>query len=153
MRKHPVDSLRRCLSKTPKVFIRDSGLVHALLGINTMDELLSHPVVGASWEGHVIESLLAVAPDGMEASYYRSSGGAELDLVLAAPSGQEIAIEIKRSATPKLSKGFFSACEDVQPAQRWLVHGGEASFVLHDDVQALSLDDAMRRLAEPPQSG
>ena len=135
------------LTKSPKVYIRDSGLVHRLLGIANMDALLSHPAVGASWEGHVIESLLAVAPSDMQASFYRSAGGAEIDLILSSPDGQDIAIEIKRSDAPKLAKGFFSACEDVRPSKRWLVHGGSGRFWLQDDVQALSLDHALNELS------
>ena len=76
-----------------------------------MDALLSHPIVGASWEGHVIESLLAVAPDGTQPSFYRSNAGAEIDLLLTWSNGEHWAIEIKRSTTPKVERGFYSACE------------------------------------------
>lgn len=86
------------LVKSPKVYVRDSGVTHALLGLADKEALLGHPVVGHSWEGHVIESLLAVAPDRCEASFYRSSGGAEIDLLLTLPGRRPWAIEIKRPA-------------------------------------------------------
>jgi predicted AAA+ superfamily ATPase len=134
------------LIKAPKIMVRDSGLVHSLLGITDHDALLSHPVVGHSWEAHVIESLLSVAPPTAQASYYRSSAGAEIDLLLSWPNGEHWAIEIKRSTTPKLERGFFSACEDVKPTQKWLVYSGTVPYPLGDDVQVLPLDVAMRKL-------
>src|SRR5690606_11074807 len=94
------------LVKSPKVYVRDAGLVHALLGIGDREALLSHPVAGGSWEGLVIESLIAAAPSGTEASFYRTSAGAEIDLVLTLPGREPWAIEIKRSLAPKLERGF-----------------------------------------------
>jgi predicted AAA+ superfamily ATPase len=136
------------LVKSPKIYIRDSGLLHTLLGIRNMDALLSHPVIGASWEGHVLESLLAVCPANWTSQYYRSAAGAEVDLILTTASGTLLAIEIKRSTSPKLERGFYHACEDLQPAQRWLIHGGTASYPMLHDVQAMPLDVAMQRLAQ-----
>ncbi|MEY2683374.1 MAG: hypothetical protein RJA09_518, partial [Pseudomonadota bacterium] len=101
------------LVKSPKVFVRDSGLVHALLGLPTLDALLSHPVVGASWEGFVLENLLAAAPPGTQAHFYRTSGGAEIDILLALPGGSLWAIEVKRSLNPKVERGFHAACADL----------------------------------------
>ena len=135
------------LVKSHKVYLRDSGLLHSLLGITSMDSLLSHPVVGASWEGHVIESLLAVAPAGIEPSFYRSGAGAEVDLVLTWPNGEHWAIEIKRSTTPKAARGFYSACEDIQPVKKWVIYSGSESYPLQDGIEAIPLDKAMMILA------
>lgn len=135
------------LVKSHKVYIRDSGLLHSLLGITDMDALLSHPVVGASWEGHVIESLLAVAPAGINPSFYRSNAGAEIDLLLTWPNGEHWAIEIKRSTTPKVERGFYSACDDIQPRQKWLIYPGTESYPLSDDIQVMPLHVAMKALA------
>ena len=134
------------LVKSNKVYVRDSGLLHSLLGIADMDALLSHPIVGASWEGHVIESLLAVAPAGTVPSFYRSNAGAEIDLLLSWPNGEHWAIEIKRSTTPKVERGFYSACEDIRPSRKWLIYPGSECYPLGDGVEVMSLHSAMQTL-------
>ena len=141
------------LVKSHKVYIRDSGLLHGLLGISDMDSLLSHPVVGASWEGHVIESLLAVAPPDAMPSFYRSSAGAEIDLLLTWPDGAHWAIEVKRSTTPKVERGFHHACDDIHPAKKWLVYPGVDAYPLHDRIEVLPLHTAMHRLAAGQTNG
>lgn len=127
------------LVKSPKVYVRDSGLVHALLSLGDLNTLLSHPVIGASWEGFVIENLMACAPRGTQAFFYRTSGGAEIDLLLHLPGGDLWAIEIKRSLSPKLERGFHAACEDLNPRQRWVVYPGQESFVLKEGIEAVAL--------------
>lgn len=128
------------LAKTPKTYIRDSGLVHALLGIQTMDELLGHPIVGASWEGMVIENLLAFAPPRTRASFYRTVKGVEVDLVLEMGAKHGTwAIEIKRGTIPKENKGFRLALEDIQPSRAFIVHGGEDRYPKGDNVEAIGL--------------
>ena len=133
------------LVKSPKTYVRDSGIVHALLGLKDRDDVLGHPVAGGSWEGFVIENLLAVAPNGTEPSFYRTSAGAEIDLLLR--FGKELwAIEVKRSSAPALTKGFHHACDDVKPTARFLVYPGNEAFPLRDEVTALPLADLMNRL-------
>ena len=134
------------LVKSNKVYIRDSGLLHSLLGITDMEALLSHPVVGASWEGHVIESLLAVAPADVVPSFYRSNAGAEIDLLLTWPNGEHWAIEIKRSTTPKVERGFYSACEDIRPSRKWLIYPGSECYTVGDGVEVMPLHTAMQAL-------
>lgn len=134
------------LVKSPKVYVRDSGLVHALLGLETPEALLGHPVVGGSWEGFCIENLIAAAPPGSEAYFYRSSGGAELDLVLAMPGGAIWAIEIKRTTTPRVTRGFHIAVEDVGATQRILVYAGDKEVPISDTLRAMPLQIAMARL-------
>jgi uncharacterized protein len=136
------------LVKTPKVYVRDSGLVHALLDIASHEALLSHPVVGASWEGFVIENLLAVAPEVVQAYFYRTSGGAELDLLLSWPGGELWAIEIKRSLSPTLARGFYEACADLKPAQKWVVYPGTETYPMDTDVHAIPLLALCERLSE-----
>jgi uncharacterized protein len=138
------DNAGKRLVKSPKVYVRDSGLVHALLGLSDMNALLGHPVVGASWECFVIENLLnvaGVAGAQIEASYYRSAAGAEIDLLLRWPDGRICAVEVKRSLAPKLERGFYSACEDVQPAARFVVYPGRERYALNADVEAISLQE------------
>lgn len=134
------------LVKSPKVYVRDSGLVHALLGIETRDALLGHPVAGNSWEGMVIESLLAAAPEGTEACFYRTAVGAEIDLVLSIPGKGPWAIEIKRSLTPKLERGFHHACEDVQPDAGFVVYPGAERYPMAGGVEAISLAGLCEKL-------
>lgn len=124
------------LVRSPKVYVRDSGLLHALLAIGTREGLLGHPVVGASWEGFVIENLLAAAPPQTTAHFYRTSGGAEIDLLLAWPDGRLWAIEIKRSLNPRPERGFHAACEDLAPERRFVVYPGTESYPLGEGISA-----------------
>ena len=127
------------LVKSPRVYLRDSGILHALLGIADLEGLLGHPVVGASWEGWVIENLLASATGALTGYFYRTSGGAEIDLLLVFPGGERWAVEVKRSLRPKLERGFHEACADLKPARRFLVYPGTERFPLAADVEALPL--------------
>ena len=128
------------LVKSPKTYIRDSGLVHALLGIERAEELAGHPVVGSSWEGHVIENLLAVCPPRTRASFYRTAAGAEMDLVLELP-GQRApwAIEIKRALAVTLGKGFHNARADIGPERTFVVHAGEDRYPMPDGIEVIGL--------------
>ena len=134
------------LVRSPKVYVRDSGLVHALLGLRDLDAVLGHPVTGGSWEGFVIENLLAAAPSGTSACFYRTAVGAEIDLVLDLPPKERWAIEIKRSSAPVLSKGFYLGCGDIKATRRMVVHAGEDTFGLGDGVEAASLPGALAAL-------
>ncbi len=136
------------LVKAPKVYVRDSGLAHALLGIPNMEFLLAHPVVGSSWENLVIETLLSVAPPGTEWHYYRTATGNGIDLVLQTPSHHLWAIEIKLSSTPKLAKGFHLACADLKPEKRFLVYSGTDRFALDADVEAIGLLELATRVSQ-----
>jgi hypothetical protein len=136
------------LVKSPKVYVRDSGVAHALLGLGSKEDLLGHPVIGQSWEGFVIENLLAVAPERSEASFYRASGGAEIDLVLTLPGRKPWAIEVKRSLDPKPAKGFHSACKDVKPEARFVVYPGAERFAISKEVEAVSLANLAAEIAK-----
>jgi predicted AAA+ superfamily ATPase len=127
------------LVKSPKVYVRDSGIAHALLGIGDKEALLSHPVVGQTWESFVIETLIANAPDGSEAHYYRTSNGTEVDLVLTLPRGELWVVEVKRSSAPKLERGFYSACADLEPKKRFVVYPGTERFSLDDSTDAIGV--------------
>jgi predicted AAA+ superfamily ATPase len=141
-------NVRKRLVKSPKVYIRDSGLVHALLGIEDRESLQAHPVAGGSWEGLAIESLIDAAPSGTDASFFRTAAGAEIDLLLKL-RGQRApwAIEIKRGLAPKIERGFHLACDDVRPARRLVVYGGTERFPLAPGVEAVSLVDLCAELA------
>jgi len=141
------------LVKSPKVYVRDSGVAHALLGLATKEEVLGHPVVGQSWEGFVIENLLTVAPSRSEAFFYRASGGAEIDLVLTLPGRRPWAIEIKRSLDPRPAKGFHSACEDVRPEVRFVVYPGVERFALSKETEAINPYDLAEQIVTDEGAG
>jgi len=127
------------LVRAPKVYVRDSGLTHALLGLADKETVLGHPVAGASWEGMAIESAIGASDEQAEPSFYRTSAGAEIDLVLGWPDGREWAIEVKRTLAPKLERGMRSAIEDIQPERSFVVYPGEDRFRLGDSIEAISL--------------
>ena len=133
------ENVGKRLVNSPKVFVRDSGLLHALLGLGSLEGLLGHPVVGGSWEGFCIEALIAAAPLGTEPFFYRTSAGAELDLVLRLPGGEKWAIEIKRTTAPKVSRGFHLAVEDIKADRRILVYAGDREAPLGDSLRATPL--------------
>lgn len=139
---------RKRLVKSPKVYVRDSGLVHALLGIDGREALLSHPIAGASWEGMVIESLLAAAPDGTEAAFVRTATGDEIDLLLHLPGRRgPWAIEVKHGLTPKLSSGFHVAGAAVKPERGFVVYGGRERYPMAVDVEAVGVGALCAELA------
>ncbi len=122
--------------KSPQIYVRDSGLVYALLGITDREALLAHPVAGARWEDLAIESLLAAAPPGTEAHFFRTAAGAgaEVDLLLTVPGRRKPwAIEVKRGLASKTERGFHLACEAVAPEPRLVVCGGIERFPLAAD--------------------
>lgn len=130
------------LVKSPRVYVRDSGLVHTLLGLGTLEEVLGHPVAGASWEGFVIETMIAAAPEGTQANFYRSAAGAEIDLLLTLPGGALWAIEVKRSLAPTLERGFYQACADLNPQRRIVIYPGSESYPLREGIEVAPLQVA-----------
>lgn len=132
---------KKRLVKSPKVFIRDSGLLHHLLNISTFDDLLGHPVSGASWEGFVIENILNRLPDTWKYSYYRTADLTEIDLILEGPQKQRWAIEIKRSAAPTLTKGFFNGCKDIGATHKFMVYSGTERFPMPESTEAAGVVD------------
>jgi predicted AAA+ superfamily ATPase len=133
--------------KSPKVYVRDSGIVHSLLGIGDYNALSGHPVVGSSWEGFVVENLLAAAPELTIASFYRTSGGAEIDLALEIPGHGLWAIDIKRGLSARPEKGFHNACEDLRPTRRFVVNSGSERFRISEGVEAIGLREMAAQLA------
>lgn len=135
------------LVRSPKVYVRDSGLVHALLGLVDKETVLGHPVAGPSWEGLAIENAIGAAGDRAEPSFYRTSGGAEIDLILSWRDGREWAIEVKRSAAPKLGRGMHSALEDIQPQRSFVVYPGNERYRLGPETEAIGLAELCAEIA------
>jgi predicted AAA+ superfamily ATPase len=135
--------------KAPKIFVRDSGLVHALLGIEDANALAGHPVVGTSWEGFVIENLMAAVPARTNASFYRTAAGAEIDLLLELRGNHGLwAIEIKRGLAPRLERGFHAAREDIKPQRSFVVYAGEERYPIGKDIEAIGVKELTGMLAE-----
>jgi predicted AAA+ superfamily ATPase len=132
--------------RSPKVYVRDSGIVHALLGLRSADDVLGHPVAGASWEGFAIENLLAAVPVGTEPCFYRTAAGAEIDLVLEMGKKERWAVEIKRGSTPSVSRGFHTGCADLKATRRIVVYPGEEAFSLGQNIEAMGLLHAVSEL-------
>ena len=135
------------LIRSPKVYVRDSGLVHALLGLPNLDAVLGHPIAGSSWEGFVMEQLINAAPQA-EASFYRTSNGAEVDLVLTFRNQQTWVIEIKRSSAPTVSRGFYQAATDLGAVRKLLVAPVAQPYPLKDGIEVVDVMTAIRWVTE-----
>ena len=139
------------LIRSPKVYVRDSGLVHALLGLPNLDAVLGHPIAGSSWEGFVMEQLINAAPQA-EASFYRTSNGAEVDLVLSFRNQQTWVIEVKRSSAPTVSRGFYQAATDLGAVRKLLVAPVEQTYPIKDGIQVIDVMTAIRWVTEQDAS-
>jgi len=144
-------NVKKRLVKSPKVYVRDSGLLHALLGIRNHDDLLGHPIAGASWEGFVMESLMAVIPEHTKASFYRTATGVEIDLVLEfGGTTGTWAIEVKRSESAKLERGNHVALDDIQPQKAFVVYPGTDRYPKADGIEAIGLHEMTEELQRLP---
>jgi predicted AAA+ superfamily ATPase len=132
-------NVRKRLIKSPKTYIRDSGIVHTLLRLDDEDSVLGHPVAGMSWEGFVVETLIRAAPDRTQASFYRTATGVEIALVLELPGNRLWAVEIKRSLAPKVEKGLRVALADLGLDKAFLVYPGEERYPKGDGIEAIGL--------------
>jgi len=136
------------LVKSPKVYVRDSGLLHTLLGLPTLDDVLGHPVAGPSWEGHAIEAILAAAPASARAYHYRSAVGHEIDLVLEFSASRRWALAFKKSSAPHVEKGFHIACEALRAERRFLVYPGAEAWPASGGVEVKALLGAVAAVAQ-----
>ena len=143
-----IRNTKKRLIKTPKIYVRDSGLLHTLLGLQNHNELSGHPILGMSWEGFIIEQLLSVAPPRTIASFYSTSAGAEIDLVLEFPNKNELwAIEVKHSLSAVPQKGFYNACDDLKPTHSFVVYSGDEDYPIKTDIKAVSLPSILQLLS------
>ena len=139
-------NLKKRLVKSPKIYLRDSGILHNLLNISDVEALLSHPKVGASWEGFAVENILNQLDNRWNYSYYRTATQNELDLVLETPSGEIWAVELKRSSVAKPARGFFEACRDVNADRRWMITSGNDRYPLTSEVEVIGLGEFLEIL-------
>lgn len=137
------------LIKSPKIYVRDSGVLHTLLGVSDKEALLSNPIVGMSWEGFVIENIMsALEQTEIQTYFYRTSSGNEIDLVLDIPGRGIWAVEVKRTLSPGLSKGLRVACKDIASAKNIIIYPGTETYSVGEKTQVSSLLDFMQELAE-----
>lgn len=139
---------KKRLVKSPKIYLRDSGILHKLLNISNFEDLLGHPVLGASWEGFVIENIIVQLSGKWEYSYYRTITQTEIDLVLEGPDQQIWAIEVKRSSAPKVSKGFYLACDDIKATNKFVIYSGTERYPMSNHTEAIGLTDFLQLLEE-----
>ncbi len=139
-------NVKKRLVKSPRYYVRDSGVLHRLLGIGSYDALLFNPVLGKSWEGFVVENIHSVLPRLAETYFYRTSAGAEIDLVIKMPNAEVWAVEIKHGVAPKLGKHFSNTCDDVGAARKYVVYGGDDEFPVGDNIRMISLQKLMQAL-------
>ena len=139
-------NIKKRLVKTPRIYLRDHGILHSLLQLGSFDQLLGHPVFGSSWEGLVIENLIAVSP-GWEYFFYRTSAGAEIDLVLKF-GNKILAIECKATKSPQPTRGFWNALDDIQPSETWIVAPVEEGFPLKRNIWVLPPEQTIKKLEE-----
>ena len=140
-------NVRKRLVRSPKVYVRDSGLVHTLLGLDDREAALGHPVAGGSWEGFAMENILRAAPDRTLASFYRTAAGAGIDLLLEMPNQGLWAIEIKRGLAPKLERGFHQAREDLKPDRCFVVYSGDERYPRAEGVEVIGLEELCRAVS------
>ena len=140
-------NVRKRLVKAPRIYLRDSGLLHALLGLGSFDALAGHPVVGPSFEGFAIENLVAAAPDLTRTSFFRTAGGAEMDLVLDLPGGERWTVEVKWARSPKTTRGFHFAREVLEPHRSFLLGAGDDRYPIGAGVEVIGLRELASELA------
>lgn len=132
-----ISNTKKRLVKSPKVYIRDSGILHSLLAIENMEDLFANPVYGASYEGYVIENILAELPR-WQSAFYRTSNGAEIDLVISRGE-RVVAIEIKSSTSPKVSRNFYNSITEIAPEQAIVIAPVEDEYPLAQNVMVKPL--------------
>ena len=139
-------NIKKRLVKSPRYYVRDSGILHRLLGIGDYDSLLSNPILGKSWEGFVIENIHSVLPYLAETYFYRTAAGAEIDLVIRMPNAEIWAVEIKHGTAPKVSKHYNQICDDIGATHKFIVYGGDDEFPVSASVRVISLPKIMAKL-------
>lgn len=141
-------NVKKRLIKSPRFYIRDSGILHKLLAIKSYDDLLSHPVVGKSWEGFVIDNILSIIPQHITPYFYRTLAGAEIDLLLDISNKEKWAVEIKNNTAPKIRKGFYQACEELNITRKFVIYGGSERFPMAQNTEAIGIVEFLKEVTK-----
>lgn len=136
-------NVKKRIVKSPKIYIRDSGLLHAILNLGQFEQIQDNPIVGASWEGFVVEQIINMLPENREVYFYRTSSGAELDLIIPDQKKGLIAFEIKYSLSPKPTKGFWNALDDLDCKQAYIIYPGQESYPISENVTVVPIFELM----------
>jgi predicted AAA+ superfamily ATPase len=139
---------KKRLVKSPKIYLRDTGLLHKLLNISSFEDLLGHPALGASWEGFVAENIILQLSDQWRYSYYKTSNQTEIDLVLEGAGNQVWAIKIKRSAAPRISKGFHTAAEEIKATKKFVLYTGSERYPMGNSTEAIGLVELLQLVSQ-----
>ena len=139
---------KKRLVKSPKIYLRDTGLLHRLLNIPDLETLLGHPSIGASWEGFIIENIIITLSDKWQYSYYRTTAQAEIDLILEGPKEEVWAIEIKRASAPKITKGFHSGCRDIKATKKYVIYSGSERFSIAENTEVMGITEFFQLLKQ-----
>ncbi len=139
---------KKRVTKSPRYYVRDSGILHSLLDINAYENLISNPINGKSWEGFVLENILASLPSRIKSYYYRTATGVEIDLLLQFSSEELWAIEIKKGLAPKIKPGFYSACIDLNVTKKFVVYSGDEKFSIANNTTVISLEKMLKELEQ-----
>ncbi len=139
---------KKRLVKSPKIYIRDSGILHKLLNISSLESLFSNPTSGASWEGFVAENIINQLSDKWQYSYYRTTSQSEIDLVLEGPNKEVWAIEIKRGLAPTVNKGFHTGSEDIEATAKFVVYPGQEHYPIPGETEVMGLIDFLKLVAQ-----
>ena len=140
------ENIKKRLTKSPRFYVRDSGILHKLLGIYDNNSLLSNPILGKSWEGFVLENIRSVLPLGTESYFYRTAAGAEIDLLLKFSTGKIWAIEIKYGLVPKITRGFYQSIVDIKASQKFVIYSGEDEYSIDNDITVIALDKFLAKI-------
>ncbi|MBM3610450.1 MAG: ATP-binding protein [Alphaproteobacteria bacterium] len=138
---------KKRLVKSPRFYVRDTGILHNLLGIYDMDTLFSNPVLGKSFEGFVIENILSICPSFVESYFYRTAAGSEIDLVLRFSAKETWAIEIKHSSAPKITPHFHEACQEIEATHKYVVYPGNEEFPITHNTIVTPLVSLMKKIS------
>jgi len=141
-------NIKKRLIKSPKIYIRDSGLAHTLLRVRSFDDLLGHPALGATWEGFVIEQIVSLLPENSETFFFRTNAGAEIDFLFMDRKNKPVAVEVKYSLSPTLSRGFWNAFEDLSCSQGYVIYPGKDTYPLSHNVTALPISRLIEMVRE-----
>ena len=139
-------NVKKRLVKSPRYYVRDSGILHRLLSIGNHDTLISNPIIGKSWEGFVVENIHSVLPRFAASYFYRTAAGAEIDLVIKMPNAEVWAIEIKYGIAPKIGKHYSQTCDDIGATHKFIVYGGDEQFPVGDNILVISLPNIMEKI-------
>ncbi len=139
---------KKRLVKSPKIYVRDTGILHRLLNISDYEMFLGNPIIGHSWEGFIVENIISTLSDKWRYSYYRTTTQTEIDLIIEGPRAEVWAIAIKRTAAPKIKAAFHTACADVNATKKFVIYSGTECFPIAENTEAIGIVEFLTLITE-----